>query len=363
MVNESRIFKIAKTLEKQKYFNEIQLVGVCTDGLPEVEVYSEKTKIIRLKKIWGAPHSSTLKKTMGILLWYFNCSTYLRSKKIACINAHSLSTLPLCVFVKWAKGARLIYDTHEHETETTSSKGIRKWVSKIIESFFIRFCDQVIVVSPSIEKAYVEDYNLSNITTVLNAPVFEESVETYDIFRTYFELEKDDIIYLYQGGLFKNRSIELLLDTFSRITNPRKHIVFLGYGELELLVKDYERQYKNIHFHIAVKPSQLHMYTSSADVGFCLIENSCLSYYYSLPNKLFEYMHSGLDIIGSDFPEIARILREIGYGATLSKNHEFFDLVNEHVFIKRKSNREVCKKYSWQSQEKLLQGVYKKLSF
>jgi glycosyltransferase involved in cell wall biosynthesis len=46
----------------------------------------------------------------------------------------------------------------------------------------------------------------------------------------------------------------------------------------------------------------------------CNIVNSSLSYYTSLPNKLFEYIIAGIAVIGSDSPEIGRIVKETGVG-------------------------------------------------
>jgi len=59
---------------------------------------------------------------------------------------------------------------------------------------------------------------------------------------------------------------------------------------------------------------ELPLYTASADVGLCLIENLGYSYYLSLPNKLFQYIMAGVPVLASDFPEIGRIVRETGVG-------------------------------------------------
>ena len=57
-------------------------------------------------------------------------------------------------------------------------------------------------------------------------------------------------------------------------------------------------------------------YTASADIGLCIPENLGLSYFLSLPNKLFEYVAAGLPVIGSNFPEIANIIHEWHVGLT-----------------------------------------------
>jgi len=49
-----------------------------------------------------------------------------------------------------------------------------------------------------------------------------------------------------------------------------------------------------------------------------VIENLGLSYYYSLPNKLFEYIMAGVPIVGSAFPEIQKIIETYDIGMTVN---------------------------------------------
>ncbi|WZB74070.1 hypothetical protein WJ972_23760 [Achromobacter insuavis] len=57
-------------------------------------------------------------------------------------------------------------------------------------------------------------------------------------------------------------------------------------------------------------PHEVLGYTKAADVGICLTDNSCLSHYYSLPNKVFEYLHAGLPIIVNPLQEQQRIIEQ-----------------------------------------------------
>lgn len=59
-------------------------------------------------------------------------------------------------------------------------------------------------------------------------------------------------------------------------------------------------------------------FAASADLGVAPIKNSCLSYYLSLPNKLFEYIVAGIPVIGSNFPEIKRIINMYNIGLTFN---------------------------------------------
>ncbi|MBS4025867.1 MAG: group 1 glycosyl transferase, partial [Clostridia bacterium] len=64
-------------------------------------------------------------------------------------------------------------------------------------------------------------------------------------------------------------------------------------------------------------------------------------YYYMLPNKFFENIQSLTPIIGSDFPEIRRIIK--GYNIGLCVNPERIDEIANAIEEMRK-NREM---YSW----------------
>ena len=119
------------------------------------------------------------------------------------------------------------------------------------------------------------------------------------ILRSELGIPDGDLVFLYQGGLFRARRIEQLLRVFSRAAKDR-HVVFMGYGELERMVRSAAATNYNIHFRPAVSPHEV-LALAGADVGLVGVENVCLSYYYSLPNKFFEEsLLAGVPVLGSD---------------------------------------------------------------
>lgn len=365
---ESRILKITKTLKEANVFNKIYIFATWETELPEIEVLDKTREVIRIKRKLGETKSGTFWKALKTFEWSWRVLNVLRHKKVDCINCHSLSMLPMCVFLKFVKRAKLIYDTHELETETAGLAGFRKLLSQIVERVLILFVDEIIAVNDSIAEWYQQAYGLSKVWVVKNVPYKHEvTPEKTKLLRDAFGIREDEILFLYQGIIGYGRGINQLLKVFST-ANSNMHIVFLGYGELGERVKNYAGQYTNIHYHPAVKPQEVIHYTMSADIGLSFIENVCLSYYLCLPNKIFEYINCGLPVIVSDFPNLARFVdeHECGWKVSVEENaiKTIINSITKNI-IYEKRVKALCAKehYGWHLEEPILLSVYRRLGF
>ena len=363
--NDSRVLKTNISLQNAGY--NVQIVALFEDGIQEFEtVQNIPVHRVKLKsKNWS-------KNKLVQLIKYFEFlyRTVKKYKNNDIFHCNDLNTLPIGVIVKkfFNKKIKIVYDAHEYETEIGGLTGLRKRMIKKLERFLIAYVDETITVSNAIADEYVKLYNIVKPALVLNTPLYKELIKK-DIFRETLNISQDKTIFLYQGGLSSGRGIEILLEAFKLMDNYENNsvIVFMGYGVLEGVIKQAENNYDNIYFHDAVSPNVLLEYTSSADFGISTIEDSCLSYRYCLPNKMFEYMMAEIPLIVSNLPEMKRLVEENNIGIVADENTStgLQKAIEKAMKLNKKELQQNIQKvkeiYNWEEQEKVLINVYTEL--
>jgi len=358
---ETRIEKLAKSLIKKSLFDEVIVIGTNDGEVKKVRMLSDRIKF----RLMGLPnkYQNFILKVFVFLTFYLSVIVFcFRKKSIKCINAHSLSVLPLCYIVSKIKKTKLIYDTHELETETNSISGIRKRASKILERILISKADYTFVVSKSIEEWYESTYSMENIETVFNAPSIDYmKIDHDDYFRSKFNISSDSIIYIYVGGLGPGRGVEVLLDVFSKVDGQKGSLIFMGEGLLvdKVLASQAEMP---VYYHEPVPTSEVVSYSSSADIGISYIENTSLSHYFSMPNKVFEYLYSSLPVITSNMLDSSQFVINNDIGFVVEDGTELLALVqkmNWKLIQSKKSNiGSLIERISWEKQEDKIEKVY-----
>lgn len=279
------------------------------------------------------------------------------------IHCNDTLVLPIGVFIKLFTRSKLVYDAHELESDRN---GLSKFLSKLtllLEKTNWHFIDGLIVVSPSIQKWYIDNIGYKKSTIVLNSPVFESLPNVKSTYlRDKFSIPKDDKIFIYIGILGTGRGIDLILESFKNVDNA--HVVFLGYGDYFERLAELEKLHSNIHLHDAVEHHKVVEIASSADVGLCLIENVSLSDYYCLPNKLFEYIFGGLPVLASNFPDISYVVEKYSLGVcvdldtkSIKEGIDSFASGSSSFNIEQHNLSDL----SWQKQESNLISLYKVL--
>ena len=201
---------------------------------------------------------------------------------------------------------------------------------------------------------YKIQYNRKDVYTIRNVPLLENvTTSKSNLLREKFNISNDDLIFIYQGIVNAGRGIEIMLDAFKKI-EKRKHLVIMGYGPLQDLVIKESAIHSNIHFMPAVKPQEIPLFTSGADVGIFMVENVGLSYYWCLPNKLFEYLYCDLPVIGSNFPEIKKIIETYDCGWTKEPSIDNLEVVvnsieMSDILSKKTRMQELQRNINWKS--------------
>ena len=361
--HESRILKQTATLAASGLFDRVEVGATWREGLPEREAIDASRQVWRVRLAAGGLPTPA-GKVVRFVEWETRLIARYRSEPVRCISAHSLSALPAAVVLKKLTGAKLVYDTHELETETEMS-GLRKRGSKLLERRLMPYVDAIFAVSHSIADWYERAYRIET-TLVRNIPARRPAeIRRGSALRARLGLSPDAIIFLYQGTLEHGRGIEVLLDAFAGVDGGR-HLVMLGFGDLAAKVQEYGQRYRNIHFVPGVKPEELLDLTAGADVGVHLIEHTCLNHYYCLPNKIFEYLFAGLPAIVSDFPEMGRLVDESGFGWRVNPDAGSLRALLERltpadIDARRARAEENRLRYSWDAEAARMMERYARL--
>jgi glycosyltransferase involved in cell wall biosynthesis len=307
IVNESRIFKQTLSVARSGLFSNVVTCGMARAGLPRQENLPYGQRIDRVGATIHDRRPSVAGRVLKQLSWSRAVFSFYSQSDIRVINAHSVAVLPVCYLLSRRLGAKLIYDTQELETEASGSKGIQRWIYKVIERSLITKCDAVFVVNRSIADWYQRRYRGVRPVVARNISDFEASGRPCDL-RSQLSVSAAERLFVFAGNLGEGRNIRTILDAFATPA-VNAHVVFLsGGGKLGSLVSEYCARHPNIHWLQAVSSTDVVHYIAQCDVGFCLIEPSCLSYKLSLPNKAFEYVQAGLPFFFTDLPEIDRLL-------------------------------------------------------
>lgn len=181
----------------------------------------------------------------------------------------------------------------------------------------MRMTDAVITVSPNIAEWLKQRYSTMPPAIVLrNVPVRLRAIEGESL-RSLARLT-DERILLYTGRITTGRGLEEAIESLSLLPADVS-LVMLGYGDgayLEGLWLRAERLGVEAKMKLVspVPSSQVPAVAAGADAALVAIQPVCLSYRFSLPNKLFEAIQAGVPVIATDLPDIASIVRGYGLG-------------------------------------------------
>ncbi len=293
-------------------------------------------------------------------------------------HANDLDTLEICGSVAAKRKAKLVYDSHELWLESSrfliATHPLNKIRLKRIEKKYIQKADAVIAVTPLRGREMKKMYpSMKNLSIVENAPDKLLKLPPKGKLRKLIKAKPDTVIALYQGVLCPERGLEELLNAAKLTKNKNVKFVFIGMdawnGTLQKMASEMLLEDKVI-FLPAVPSEELPEITVDADMGFILFRNTCLNHYYSLPNKLYEYMMAGVPIISSNFPELERVLSEVQSGLTVNPESpedicKTVELLASNSELRNSMSHNgrnaALDRYNWKPQSLILRDLYRKL--
>ncbi len=273
--------------------------------------------------------------------------------------SNDLDTLLANTIAGKIRKKKIVYDTHELFTEVPELIG-RNFVKRIwtfIEKHCIQKADTCYTVCQSIADYYNKKYN-TKMKVVRNVPLC--TLQDNVVSKLSFPGKK---IILYQGALNIGRGIEWIINAMPYINNAV--LIIIGDGDisndLKLQVEKQNLQ-KRIFFLGRISSKELPTYTIAADLGVCLLNNNSLSYYYSLPNRIFDYMYAKVPILASDFPEIRNIIENYNLGKIISNYQPIFLAETINNMLNKKTNEQYFDKaiqeFNWENEKQVLLSLF-----
>ena len=375
-VNDSRVLKEAQSLTKAGY--QVIVYATRKNDLPAVE----KKDGFVIKRIANS-FSPFKPKIWEYFTEFSPAYKSLIAERADVYHAHDLDTLPIAYLAAKRNKSRIIYDSHEIFLATNTAYDrpfivyligqvkIPPWA--FLERWLAPRVDCVIVVSPAMRRYFEEKYSPKNILTLMNVlPKQKIAVRDERMFHKIFRLKPATKVVLYQGGLSWGRGMKQLVESV-QLYQENWILVIMGSGLILASLKDLSNKLKiskKIRFLDPVPIEDLAKYTGSADLGIIPTLNVSLNNYYSAPNKLFEYLGSGIAIACSDLPFMRKVVLENNIGLVFNPQDpkDIADKVKKILSdegllekMKEKAFKLGQTSYNWEFEEKKLIDLYKDL--
>lgn len=284
---------------------------------------------------------------------------YLLFSKVDIICAIDLDTIMPGFTIAKFKRIPLVYDAHEYYTEVIElvSRPREQRIWQWVEKTFVPRTKYAYTVSASLQKIFTTKFcvpfDLIRNISVLKEPTVKLADQQYLI---------------YAGAVNAGRGVAEIIIAMQQISIP---LYICGNGDVLEEMKELTQKLglqKKVIFYGNVPPPQLDSLIANAFAGFLLLENKGLSYYYSLANKFFDYIHGEIPQITINFPEYKLLNNEFEVAVLIDLQiEEIVKAVNKLSTNKVFYNQLIanCKlakhAYNWQNEAARLIAFYKQI--
>ncbi|MDL2224350.1 glycosyltransferase [Bacteroidales bacterium OttesenSCG-928-M06] len=307
LVTDQRVHKVCTTLSQNGY--DVKLVG------RKLKTSAELNRSYRTDRMRLFFNRSFLFYAEYNIRLFF----YLLFDKTDALLSNDTDTLVANYLISKLRRKPLIFDAHEMfpEVPEVVNRKLVKSVWTKIEDWIFPKLKYSYTVCRSIADIYNQKYGIS-MQVVRNIP-FSHVIKQTEV--TPIDTKGKKVL-IYQGAINIGRGIEWVIDAMPLLDDFVFYVI--GSGDIldELKAKVSRQNLTDrVVFTGRVPFEELPAYTSCANIGINLLENRGLNYYYSLPNRIFDYIRSNIPVLAIDFPEIRRIVSTYDVGI-LVDNHE-----------------------------------------
>jgi|SRR5450432_527937 glycosyltransferase involved in cell wall biosynthesis len=369
LVTDYRVHKICQTLHNEGY--RVHLVG--SRNKRSLALNSRDYQTDRIK-LWFT----------GTALFYaeFNIRLFFRllQQKPDIFLGNDLDVMPATMLVARLMKKPLVYDSHEYFLGMAGMehKPIRRNIWKFIEARIFSRLKYMYTVSDSIRNLYRRIYH-KKLFVVRNLPLKdplnpELTAEEAEWIRSIDgRIPENKNLLIFQGaGINESRGAEELVYSMIFLEASDYHLLIVGGGDvfpkLEKMIGQNHLSQK-ITLIPKVPFAVLGHFTRKAQLGISIDKSSVLNHKYSLPNKLFEYLHAGVPVLASRLVEQERIINEYEVGAFIE------DYQPEHIAGKikeifadpqllRRWKQNTCKlreTLNWENESKIVIDIFKQV--
>lgn len=351
LYTDQRIEKVCKTLSDNGY--SIDLIGNDWGGNEKMERPYSFSRI-KLKS-----------KSLKTAYFEFNWKLYKELKKKAdkntILHANDIDALLPNFLIAKKLNIPLVFDSHEIFTEMPAIQNrLSQKVWRLLERSLVPKMKFMMTESQSYAEWFQEKYRVDAVV-VRNIP--------RKIFSAPEIPNNNPKIILYQGAINQSRGIDKVILAMHNIKNAVLKIA--GDGPLKKTYEQLvisEKLQNKVFFLGKLKPENLREVTKTADLGFSLEENNGVSYYYSLPNKVCDYIQSRVPLVMINFPEMQRIKDKFDIGEVVTDHDpETIEKAMNRMLEKGRAFyaqelEKAAEVYCWENEEEKILKLFKKAS-
>jgi glycosyltransferase involved in cell wall biosynthesis len=279
------------------------------------------------------------------------------AETVVCV---ALDSVLAGVVAKWLRPSlRLIFDSNELHLESFNSR-LKKLVWRPLQALAIRASDAIIHAEPNRLEYFRRVYGGHGKR--------QEVIENFPHYHTG-KLRRvvagEPVRVIYLGALGDDRYTHELIAA-GRAMGGRIELDLVGFATPQVMA-ELERRYGsqpalNIRLLPPVPYEGIPALLEAYQIGIALYKNTNLNNYYCAPNKVYDYLMSGMAVIANDYPGLRKVLEVERLGACVSEvTPASMAEAVERIVSEQRWNQitdEVRQRYSWEAQEgKLLAAV------